>query len=120
MNIQSGYIHRGRQLYQDRGRDWSYAATTQEHQDCWQLPEDRQTRGVFFFSEHGLLSPLTLNFQPTYNHGRITPRLLICYHSPRKQIPSVSKNMEQQDLSHMAGGNVKWYCHLKTGNFSYS
>ena len=67
-----------------------------EHQDCWQLPKTGQTFGAFFSSEHGLLSPWLLT-SSLLNYGRINYHLvyLICYHSPRKQIPSASKDMEQ-------------------------
>lgn len=58
----------------------------------------RQDRHVecFFPQSTALLSPWLLT-SSLHNYGRINYHLvyLICYHSPRKQIPSVSKNMEQ-------------------------
>lgn len=45
----SGYMHRGRQPYEDRGRDWSYAATTQGAPGLLATTKDRTDIWSVFF-----------------------------------------------------------------------
>ena len=79
--IQSGYIHRGRQTYEDRGRDWSCAAQHKEHQGL-RATTRRQDRHTACLSPQSmaLLSPWLLT-SSLHNYGRINDHLayLICY-----------------------------------------
>ena len=61
-HIQSGYMHRGRQPHEDRGRVWSYAATTQGAPGLLATTKDRTDTWSVFSSEHGPAITLTSNF----------------------------------------------------------